>query len=167
VPITFFLHIVHLRHWIALHLTGRFWWGDSVFPLTQAASVIDRFCGITRGRCSSTRSLHCLFLTNSDKDSTDRYCAFLCRLRFLELTWLGRATSSDFRSFPLIGSLFHQPPTPATLENLKFNHSLGDGVALTTSTIIHFVKIYVTLKSGAIWTPLPVIQWFHGYTSWH
>ena len=144
VPITFFLHIVHLTS-LELHSISPYDFSDeNSSSLTLAASkgvtpmafhsVIDRCVWRYREEHAWYEiSFICLFLTNLERRRHDRiaepiFFPFMCRLRFLEIHIdVGSATTNDFEDLDvlsfLMGSLCISLTSPATLEHLEFNIS--------------------------------------------
>ena len=171
VPITFFLHFVHLTK-LELHSISpnNFRYDDSS-SLTWAASkgvapapyhvVIDSCMWSLRedfeyrSRGMSFPLSACFPLIQEHKGPTrSMFLPFMCRLRFFEIfVDLGSATMHDFDilSF-LMGSLCISLTSPATLERLKFNISFHDN-----TYNFDYYTFYEELRDADVWRHLDCI----------
>ena len=174
VPISFFLHIVHLTT-LELHsLSPNDFGGENSRSLTRAASkgvapmashsVIDR-CVWRFGEEHSRYEIPfiCLLLTDSGQrrslcqwTTESIFLPFICRLRFLEIYIdLGRATISDFRTLSfLMGSLCISLTSPATLEHMEFNIRFCGAI---DDFDINLNRFYETLRGADAWSHLDSI----------
>ena len=180
VPITFFLHIVHLTT-LELHSISLYDFYDKnsrPLSVTRAASkrvvpmvshtVIDRCVWRFTGRehCPVYEiPFICLFLnTNSGQIRSYRshrftesiFLPFLCRLRFLEIyVGLGSASGNNFGilSF-LMGSLRTSLTSPATLEHLEFNIQFRGSIYDLKNSRTTFYKM---LRFADVWRHLDSI----------
>jgi hypothetical protein len=170
VPITVFLHIVHLT---TLELSLLHFCDENSNTLTRAASkgvapiasdtVIDRCVWYLRE--DSEEHTHGTIFPSSayfpliqDREGRNNsiFLPFMCRLRFFKIDVnLGSATVRDFEvlSF-LMGSLCISLTSPATLEHLEFNIFFRG----SDNNFIHsFDRFYEDLRDADAWSHLDSI----------
>ena len=174
VPITFFLHIVHLSTLELNSVSPDDFCNENSNSLTRAASmvvapmasqvVIDRcewylkeYSEFGSNHASGTRfpsSAYFSLIQDREGPSESIFLPFVCRLRFFEIDVdLGPATMYDFNilSF-LMGSLCISLTSPATLEHLKFDISFRGN-----NNYFECYTFYEGLRDADVWSHLDSI----------
>ena len=177
VPITFFLHIVHLTTLELYPVSPNDFFEESSSSLTLASSTKKRVAPMASQTEIDRCLWHILCLTGTGFPSSayfsliqdieslteSIFLPFMCRLRFFEIYFaFGSANMHDFNILSsLMGSLCISLTSLATLEHLQSLISFRGFVRDFDSD--EFYDNLRHAEPGVIWTPLSLIQPVHNY----